>query len=107
MTNPLHAAYYADRACRERVRVLENVNIARDTYRVRFECPTLARRIVPGQCLMMRLAHQTDPLLGRALARYDTAPHDGLGGGPVGIDGERTDVVRPRENERIETGKPP
>jgi dihydroorotate dehydrogenase electron transfer subunit len=86
MTNPLHAAYYADRACHERVRVRENVKIARDTYRVRFECPVLARRIVPGQFLMMRLAHQDDPLLGRALALYDTVPADATSGAPLGID---------------------
>ena len=50
----------------------ENVRVARDTYRVRFECPAIARRIVPGQFLMLRLAGCNDPLLGRALALYDT-----------------------------------
>ena len=39
MANPLHAAHYADRACKPRVRVIENVQLARDTYRVRFDCP--------------------------------------------------------------------
>jgi dihydroorotate dehydrogenase electron transfer subunit len=86
MTNPLHAAYYADRACHERVRVLENVKIARDTYRVRFECPALARRIVPGQFLMLRLAQCNDPLLGRALALYDTVSVNGQRGKVVGVD---------------------
>jgi len=77
MTNPLHAACYADHACHQRVRICENVKIARDTLRVRFECPPLASRIVPGQFLMMRLAGCDDPLLGRALALYDTAPAEG------------------------------
>ena len=70
--NPLHADFYADAACQARVRVVENVRLARDTYRVRFECPEIARRIVPGQFLMLRLAGLNDPLLGRPLALYDT-----------------------------------
>ena len=45
---------------------------ARDTYRVRFECPEIARRIVPGQFVMLRLAGMNDPLLGRPLALYNT-----------------------------------
>jgi dihydroorotate dehydrogenase electron transfer subunit len=77
MSNPLHAAYYADHACHQCVRIAENVPIARDTYRLRFECPELARRILPGQFLMLRLARCDDPLLGRALALYDTAPAAG------------------------------
>ena len=72
MTNPLHAAHYADRALQQRVRIVENVQLARDTYRVRFDCPEIARRIVPGQFLMLRLAGCDDPLLGRPLALYDT-----------------------------------
>jgi dihydroorotate dehydrogenase electron transfer subunit len=71
VSNPLHAAYYADRAVQARVTVLENVRLAKDTYRVRFECPEMAARIVPGQFLMLRLAGGTDPLLGRPFALYD------------------------------------
>jgi dihydroorotate dehydrogenase electron transfer subunit len=82
----LHAAHYADRAGCERVEVLENVRIARDTYRVRFGCPTLARRIVPGQFLMLRLASCNDPLLGRPLALYDTVLSPGEHGEPEGVD---------------------
>jgi dihydroorotate dehydrogenase electron transfer subunit len=78
--------YFADRACCQRVTVIENVRIARDTYRVRFQCPTLARRIVPGQFLMMRLAGLDDPLLGRPLALYDTFLAGGERGEPAGID---------------------
>jgi dihydroorotate dehydrogenase electron transfer subunit len=86
MTQALHAAYYADRACQQRVTVLENVLIARDTYRLRFHCPPLARRILPGQFLMLRLADTNDPLLGRPLALYDTVLAEGDRGAPVGVD---------------------
>lgn len=54
------------------VDVVENVQIARDTYRVRLGCPEIARRIVPGQFLMLRLAGFDDPLLGRPFALYDS-----------------------------------
>ncbi len=84
MTNPLHAKHYADQALQRRVRVVENVRIARDTYRIRFECPELARGIVPGQFLMMRLADFDDPLLGRPLALYDTVLS--ATGEPIGLD---------------------
>jgi len=82
--NPLHADFYADTAWQARVRVVENVRIARDTYRVRFECPEIARRIVPGQFVMLRLAGMNDPLLGRPLALYDTL--EGPDGKPAAID---------------------
>ncbi len=85
MTHPLHAPHYADRACHQRATVLENVRIARDTYRIRLACPELARRIVPGQFLMLRLAGCDDPLLGRPLALYDTVA-SGDGDDPVGVD---------------------
>lgn len=79
-------AHYADHATFESVTVLENVAIARDTYRVRFHCPDLARRIVPGQFVMLRLAGSNDPLLGRPLALYDTVLAEGARGSAVGID---------------------
>lgn len=82
--NPLHAAYYADRAVQQTVPVHENVPLARDIYRLRFECPEMARRIVPGQFLMLRLAGYNDPLLGRPLALYDTALDET--GQPTAID---------------------
>ena len=79
-----HDAYFADRACHQTVTVTENVRLARDTYRVRFNCPELARRVVPGQFLMLRLAGVNDPILGRPLALYDTVLNDA--GEPVGVD---------------------
>jgi dihydroorotate dehydrogenase electron transfer subunit len=72
MSNPLHAAHYADGALHRTVDVVENVRLARDTYRVRFACPEMARRALPGQFFMLRLAGYSDPLIGRALALYDT-----------------------------------
>jgi dihydroorotate dehydrogenase electron transfer subunit len=63
---------------------VENVGIARDTFRVRFECPQIARQIVPGQFLMVRIAGVDDPMLGRPLALYDVVL-DGAGS-PWAID---------------------
>lgn len=65
---------YADNAWYGPVTVEENVELARDTYRVRFACPEIARRFVPGQFVMLRLANCNDPLLGRPLAIYDIVP---------------------------------
>jgi dihydroorotate dehydrogenase electron transfer subunit len=62
MTALVHAA----------VDVLENVPLARLTYRIRLHCPELARAIRPGQFLMLRLPGHSDPLLGRPFALYDT-----------------------------------
>ncbi|MCG8583509.1 MAG: dihydroorotate dehydrogenase electron transfer subunit [Pirellulales bacterium] len=71
MTNPLHAAYYADQAFQRIATVAEREKLARDTYRVRLEVPEIARRILPGQFVMVRMPNCEDPLLGRALALYD------------------------------------
>jgi dihydroorotate dehydrogenase electron transfer subunit len=72
MTNPLHAAHYADSALQQTVLLEENELIAEATYRARITCPEIASRIVPGQFLMLRLSGYDDPLIGRALAVYDT-----------------------------------
>ena len=82
--NPLAAACYADQAAQYRVEIAENVQLARDTYLVRFECPELARCIVPGQFFMLRLAGCDDPLLGRPFALYDTVLD--AAGEPIGVD---------------------
>ena len=84
MSNPLHASYYADHAVQQTVAIVENVRTARDTYRLRFECPPIARSALPGQFLMFRLADVNDPLLARALALYDTVRTSS--GAPWGID---------------------
>jgi len=83
MTERRHTSY-ADRAWQGAVTVAENVSIARDTYRIRFACPEIARRIVPGQFVMMRLPRTNDPLLGRPFALYNVA-YD-LDGQPQSLD---------------------
>jgi dihydroorotate dehydrogenase electron transfer subunit len=57
------------------IRILENVAIARDTFRLRLHDPALARAIRPGQFVMVRpgVERASDPLLGRPLALYDVA----------------------------------
>src|SRR5687767_10372484 len=54
------------------VPVVEQVRLARDTYRLRLECPGLAREVVPGQFFMLRTPGLTNPLFGRPFALYDT-----------------------------------
>jgi dihydroorotate dehydrogenase electron transfer subunit len=71
-------------AAQRTVEVLENPQIARDTYRIRLADPEMARAIRPGQFLMIRPASGTDPLLGRPFALYDVA-RDG-DGTPIGLD---------------------
>lgn len=51
--------------------MVEQVLVARDTYRLRLDSPSLAQSILPGQFLMIRPAVGTDPLLGRPFALYD------------------------------------
>jgi len=78
------ATCFADQAWHGTAAVVENVQLARNTWRIRVECPELARRILPGQFVMVRLAESNDPLLGRPLALYDTYP--AADGHPQGID---------------------
>jgi dihydroorotate dehydrogenase electron transfer subunit len=66
------------------VPVRENVLLARQTYRLRLDCPELARAIRPGQFLMLRLPGRSDPLLGRPFALYDTVLNDA--GQPIAVD---------------------
>ena len=84
MTHPLSASHYSDHASQAKVRIVENVPIAKQTYRLRFDCQEIATRIVPGQFVMIRLADGDDPLLARPFALYDTVL--GVSGKPVGLD---------------------
>jgi len=84
MTNPLHAEFCADRATQQRTTIVQNERIAQSTYRIRFAAPTIARRITPGQFVMLRIAGCDDPLLGRPLALYDTVLSST--GEPTGLD---------------------
>ena len=54
------------------VPVVEQVQLARDTWRLRLASPELARDVVPGQFFMIRQPGVTNPLLGRPFAVYDT-----------------------------------
>jgi len=60
-------------AAHRTVAVVENVPVARDTYRLRLDDPVMAAAIRPGQFLMIRPVSGvgTDPLLGRPFALYD------------------------------------
>jgi len=78
------AAVYADDLICQTVPIVENVQIAKSTFRVRFECPAIAARVTPGQFLMLRLSQSDDPLIGRPLALYQTV--DNAQGQPVAID---------------------
>jgi dihydroorotate dehydrogenase electron transfer subunit len=64
--------------------VLENVAIARDTYRIRLDVPEMARSILPGQFLMIRAGTGNDPLLGRPFALYDVVRD--ASGAPTAVD---------------------
>lgn len=45
--------------------------IAKDTWQLTVPAPVSARRTLPGQFFMVRIAGTNDPLIGRALAMYD------------------------------------
>jgi dihydroorotate dehydrogenase electron transfer subunit len=65
-------------------RVIEQEQMARNTFRLRLYCPEMARRIVPGQFFMVRPARGSDPLLGRPFALFDT--YEDEHGQPIGFD---------------------
>ena len=54
-----------------RATVVEHESMARNTWRMRLNCPEVARQIVPGQFFMIRIPGRSDPLLGRPFALYD------------------------------------
>lgn len=74
------ARYLPDHAGCWSVPIASQERLACDTYRLRIDLPELARAIRPGQFVMLRLAGQVDPLLGRAFALYDVES-DATGGG--------------------------
>lgn len=72
MSSPLHAKFFADGCVQATAEIIENRQLAKDTYLVRFAAPDIAKRITPGQFIMLRLAGFNDPLIGRPLALYET-----------------------------------
>ena len=75
---------YADCAAFLTAPILLHEPIALDTWRVRIHCPAIARSMVPGQFVMLRLDGVNDPLIGRALAIYDRIGD--AEGHPIAID---------------------
>lgn len=75
---------FADHAATVTTELLVNERIAKDTFRLRFDAPEMARLAVPGQFFMIRLSACNDPLIGRALAIYDRGLDDS--GNPLSID---------------------
>jgi len=51
----------------------ENTAIAERTFRLRLQCPEIAKAIRPGQFVMVRILGRSDPLLARPFALYDTS----------------------------------
>jgi dihydroorotate dehydrogenase electron transfer subunit len=66
------ASCFADAAEYLSARVVFNRRIAERTFRIRLDCPALAKAALPGQFAMLRLPDRHDPLLARPLAFYDT-----------------------------------
>lgn len=66
--------------------VLENREVARGTFLLRVAAPEIARRILPGQFVMVRGPGEgaDDPLLGRPFALYEVQRDDS--GEPVSLD---------------------
>jgi len=64
--------------------VVEQRQLAKDTYLLRIAAADLAAQILPGQFLMIRSPEKTDPLLGRPFALYDTYQDEA--GRPAGVD---------------------
>ncbi len=79
-----HPAFPPCSALQATARVVEQEQMARNTFRLRLHCPEIARRIIPGQFFMVRPARGSDPLLGRPFALFDT--YDDEHGQPAGFD---------------------
>ena len=82
--NPLHADYYADTSVHHSAEVIENVQVAQGTWRVRFRCPEMASKCKPGQFIMLKITDRDDPLIGRPLAVFEITPDEN--GVPTDLD---------------------
>lgn len=67
----LHADYYADSMQQLDASIERNDEIAESTFLLRITVEPIARAVVPGQFVMIRLKGINAPLIGRALAVYD------------------------------------
>jgi dihydroorotate dehydrogenase electron transfer subunit len=64
--------------------LVRNDAIAEETFLMRLAVPEIARAVVPGQFVMVRLSGTDAPLIGRALAVYDVIANEQ--GQPTWID---------------------
>ncbi|MDX1964852.1 MAG: dihydroorotate dehydrogenase electron transfer subunit [Pirellulales bacterium] len=65
------AAYFADHAQVLQTTIHSQRQLAENTFGIKLACPQIARQVIPGQFVMLRLAGMNDPLLARPLAVYD------------------------------------
>jgi dihydroorotate dehydrogenase electron transfer subunit len=63
--------HYACNAQFQTCAIVDNRQIADETFRVRIASPEIASRTLPGQFVMLRIHGCNDPLIGRAFAMYD------------------------------------
>ncbi len=63
--------------------IIRHRQIAKDTWQLTVEAPWMAKRALPGQFFMVRIAGLNDPLIGRALALFDV--HDDPSGEPKAL----------------------
>ena len=63
--------------------VMQQRQLAKDTWAVSLRCPEIAERILPGQFFMVRVNDASDPLLGRPFALFDVVFENGQ---PVGVE---------------------
>lgn len=80
----LHADFYADSMHQIDAPLERNEPIGEDTYLMRVAVEPIARAVLPGQFVMVRLTGIDAPLIGRALAVYDVAAD--ASGNPTWID---------------------
>ncbi len=67
----LHADHYADSMVQLDTTIERNDRVGEETYLLRVAAEAIARAVVPGQFVMLRLKGISSPLIGRALAVYD------------------------------------
>lgn len=72
----LHADFYADAMQQVDASIVRNDQIAEATYLVRISVPAIAKSVVPGQFVMIRMTGRDAPLIGRALAVFDVIDDD-------------------------------
>lgn len=80
----LHAPYCADQLVQLDAPIVSQDMIAEQTFRLRVAAPEIARKVLPGHFVMIRIAGTDAPLIGRALAVFDVINDES--GDPYWID---------------------